>query len=462
MPSPLSLTCSLGTPSVPVTGQPRLVYLLVEVSGGAEAPPLPVNLGLVIDVSDSMRIRMATKDQFARLVQQGQVQEIMTDGVPAYRLSKSPEYATFYLPRRIDYVAKALATVGEFLRPGDRFSLTAFATHAQTIIPSTPGSNRGVLKKAALQLENLSLGDETHLADGLALAMQEIRTQESCAFASRLVLLTDGHTSNVRECYEWADRARQRGIGLTTMGIGSEFNEELLIPLADQTGGNAYYIESPEQMVDVFRQELGSALRVSCSHVQLWLQLSSGVVLKRAHRVLPRLGGMEFTSAGDRQLLGTLGDFEAGVPQSLLLEIIIPGWSAGSYRLGRIRLDCGASQAPGTQHQPSQDVVLRVTPDYKAAPDERVLIAARKVGVFRAGIQALDQARLAEEQGIDLRGSVTRFRQLASSLQEVGEKALAEAIFQQADTLEKRGQVDPAITKRLRYETRRLTQSLSH
>jgi hypothetical protein len=40
----------------------------------------------------------------------------------------------------------------------------------------------------------------------------------------------------------------------------------------------------------------------------------------------------------------------------------------------------------------------------------------------------------------------------------MGERGLADAMGRQADMLESDGQLDPNATKKLRYETRRITQ----
>ena len=60
------------------------------------------------------------------------------------------------------------------------------------------------MKQAALELESLQLGDETHMAEGLALAFSETQRSPGKEFSSRLIVLTDGHTRKVNECYAWA------------------------------------------------------------------------------------------------------------------------------------------------------------------------------------------------------------------------------------------------------------------
>ena len=165
----LDLNLSLASSILPVTGQPRKVYLLVDVSGGEGAPTLPSNLGFVLDTSDSMRIRLVTDAQFIELAKNGLAQEVMTDGVPAYQIKAISDDLVAKFPRRIDYAAEALRIAGEYLRSADYFSVVAFAGRAHCIIPSSPGKEKGRLQQAVRELEFMRLGDETQMAQGIAL-----------------------------------------------------------------------------------------------------------------------------------------------------------------------------------------------------------------------------------------------------------------------------------------------------
>ena len=484
---PLTLDCTLASSIVPVTGQPRLVYLLIDVSGGEGANTLPSNLGFILDTSDSMRIRLVTDEQFMQLARNGQAQEVMTDGVPAYQIKSISGDLIAQFPRRIDYVSDALKVASEYLRPVDQFSVVAFAERAQCMIPSVSGKEKVRLHQAARELEYMRLGDETRMAQGIAMAFDEVQRQCGGACASRLILLTDGHTRNVKECYDWAQTARKAGIKLTTMGIGVEFNEELLIPLADITGGNAYYIETPDQIPEAFRQELGAALNISYRNVEVKLLLPAGVKLRRMHRVLPDIStAIDYTafdpgsvsdprSASDPRSDGApgaaysllLGDYDPMAPQALLLELVIPPWPAGDYRLAQVLLawdDPKLAPAGAYAMRPNhrREVQVRMSSTVTAPLEGRVMNIIEKVGAFKMGAQALEAAEKASKNPDpnDKAAATLRLRQAATRLLDMGEGTLADTMFRQADTLERNGSMDAEATKRLRYETRRMTQRL--
>ena len=386
MTSELDFSLKLSEPDGPFQGDMRLLYGVLEVHGGSEAGGLPSNLGFVIDTSDSMRIRLVTEKQFAELVKSGHAQEVMTDGIPAYQISSIPEEMISRLPRRIDFVADAMKAASDALRDSDYFSLIAFASQAQRLIEQTPGNKRTRLHQAALVLDALQLGDETQMDAGLALAFDEIQRLPGKDHASRLIVLTDGHTRNVNHCYEWAEKARQVGIKLTTMGIGSEFNEDLLIPLADLTGGNAYYIETPNMIDEVFRQELGSALHISYRNMEVKIHLEAGIEIRQAFRVMPELGDFEIGQdlGGSYSLL--IGDYDPASPVALLLEFEIPAGKMGISRFARTMLTWD-DPAGGIARQNLRKEIL-VHPSQKGSSyrDEEVIKVVEKAHAYQMGV----------------------------------------------------------------------------
>ena len=55
-------------------------------------------------------------------------------------------------------------------------------------------------------------------------------------------------------------------------------------------------------------------------------------------------------------------------------------------------------------------------------------------------------------------GATRKLRAAATRLLDMGQEELAAETERQALELEKRGQADPRLTKKLRYETRKLTR----
>jgi Ca-activated chloride channel family protein len=429
-----------------------MVYFLLEIGGGENAQSLPMNIGLVIDVSESMHIRMVTEEQFKELVGRRNIKEILKDGIPAWEIeSVSPEMVGGF-PRKIDYVSEALTVVSEYLRPKDRYSLTAFAARSENLIPMLSGNERGRLIKNAHDLEFIHLGDETRMAEGLEMAYKEIRETQGDRIASRIILLTDGYTKDAKECYYWAKQAQEVGLAITTMGVGVEFNEDLLIPIAEMTGGNAYFIEKPERIPDAFRKELGSALGVRYHNLKLHMNSSVGVEIRNVYRVLPEMGNIERETEPGGLLACHLGNFDPNFPPAFLFEIVVPALDTGTYKILKLDLSWDDGEGDIGSNFISEDITATIGGSLSVGFDERVMAIVDKVGAFKLGSYALDNV----DDG-DQIGSVKRFQMAASRLAEVNENKLAEEMSRMADKLQKQGKLDSIATKRLRYDTRRIT-----
>ena len=275
-----------------------------------------------------------------------------------------------------------------------------------------------------------------------------------------MILLTDGHTLKVSECYEWAERARQAGVKLTTMGIGTEFNEDLLIPLADATGGSAYYVETAAQIPQAFRKELGAVQRITYRNLEVKLQLSQ-VELRRVYRVLPELSLFDPGPDMEGSYSLLLGDYDPGAPVTLLLEVVVPPWSAGVHRLAQVLFTWEDPTLPLERQNLRQEIVDRDRPEGAAGGlDGRVMNIVEKVGAYKMGAFALDRAQSAALTGDpqDKQAATMQLRQAATRLLDLGENGLASSMQKQADTLEITGSLDVEVTKKLRYDSRKISR----
>nr|WP_274381428.1 hypothetical protein [Paenibacillus mesophilus] len=73
------------------------------------------------------------------------------------------------------------------------------------------------------------------------------------------------------------------GIGVTTMGVGDGFDEELMEGIADQGGGNFYFIEKPEDIPGIFSKELDGLLSVVAQNIKLTIRPSATTQIKHIY-----------------------------------------------------------------------------------------------------------------------------------------------------------------------------------
>jgi Ca-activated chloride channel family protein len=236
------------------------------------------------------------------------------------------------------------------------------------------------------------------------------------------------------------------------MGLGLEFNEELLISIADLTKGHAYMVSDPQEIPQVFARELSGVQAVALRNLELKLALVNGVELRRAHRVQPIIAEMSQVRAVGGSANVPLGDLQRNEHQALMLELVAPARPAGSYRLAQLLLAYDNPSQGALGQKERRDLLV----EYQDAPLGALDPAVMNV-VERISAHTLQTRALQDAQAGNVVGATQKLQQAYTRLLNMGESELADAARQEIDNLQQGGQVSAAGTKRLRYETRRLT-----
>lgn len=225
---------------------------------------------------------------------------------------------------RIEAARVAAARAAERLHPDDVVSVVAFDDDVETVAAPDRRARHHALSAA---LHAIDVRGCTNLSGGwlrgrehMQAAMGMIGTLPGSS--RRIVLLTDGHANrgitDPSTLVELARTARHMGISTTTVGIGEGYDDHLLRIMADAGGGNAWYIERPDQSQDVLAEELGNLLSICAQGLTATLVLSEAVQVLAVHSGWPTTQPAPGTFAFD------LGDLYAAEPKPLLFELFIP------------------------------------------------------------------------------------------------------------------------------------------
>src|SRR5258708_39291411 len=105
---------------------------------------------------------------------------------------------------------------------------------------------------------------------------------------NRMILLTDGVTyGDADRCRRIADDAGAAGIGIYPLGIGADWDEDLLDNIGQRSSGvPAEFIRRPDDALGIFERQLQSATAVAAKNVPLTLRLPPGPPPKKAGQVL--------------------------------------------------------------------------------------------------------------------------------------------------------------------------------
>jgi len=184
----------------------------------------------------------------------------------------------------------------------------------------------------------------------------------------------------------------------------------------------------------------------------LVLAISQGVEVRRAYRIMPTLTPAPAQVVSERTIAVQLGDLVAGQSAQMLVELLAPPRPVGTFRLAQTFLRWRT--AMGWQQSPPTDVVVTYTTDAKQAAIVNPTVARAMEMVTAAELQT---RALRDLQRGDVAGATKRLEAAATRLLNLGERQKAQETINLAQRLLRGEQITPEQTKRLRYQTRRLS-----
>ena len=184
---------------------------------------------------------------------------------------------------KLSRAREAAAGIVERLGPTDRIAVVQYDDQAQVIAPETAASAAG--KRVALEaIASLAPGGGTNLGAGLALGRDQLRpaADDSGGRVRRLILLSDGianvGVTDPSALATMAEGAAAEGVHVTTIGLGLDYNEDLMEAIAERGRGQYYYVRDAAGLDAVFAGELRALEATVATGAQLELQAPCGGV----------------------------------------------------------------------------------------------------------------------------------------------------------------------------------------
>jgi Ca-activated chloride channel family protein len=290
----------------------------------------------------------------------------------------------------------------------------------------------------------------TTMSLGMIQGLNELRRWNIPNAINRMILLTDGVTyGDSDRCRQLSRDAAAAGISIYPLGIGSDWDEDLLDNIGHLSGGMpAEFIQSPTDALSLFEQQVQSAVDVAIRNATLILRLPAGVTPKKAVKVLPIISDLGPNVLSDRQVVIPLGDLEKDKPQSVLFELMIDPRQAGLFRIGQAELNYDAPIMSVIGESAREDVKVTFTTDANqaAATNGVVMNFAEKANAHRLVTRVLDEYKRTGKATTRLAPNVTRV------LDEETQNAL--------EQINQGSQISQEQVKSIGNKTRKLTQRL--
>ena len=339
------------------------------------------------------------------------------------------------------------------LSENDLISIVQFDDVARVLLPLSPIGNRRNARAALQKLDDYSGG--TQIGQGLLAARHELGRIEQGGVATRVLLLTDGETFDAPECRAAAGQLAQLNAPLVTIGVGEQYNEELLRDLAEIGRGRPYHLAEMEHLGEIFQLEVGSSMREVITDLRAQVQTVAGVALDSVTRVYPDLAEMKVISTGDKTKSVALGNVQTGDYTVFVLEMSLEGRarSAGRARLAQVQLSGAVPIADAKVESEVHDIVVSLSGEQSAVEtvDDEVLGYVQQRNADRLVQNALRLApgdREAARQSLQSALELTR---------RIGNPENTRLLQNSLDELESRGQLSSQTRKTIALGTRTRT-----
>jgi len=217
----------------------------------------------------------------------------------------------------------------------DQVAVVVFDNQIDVVQAAAPASSE-TKGRIARALAGIEARANTALHEGWLTGCKAIAGDTLPAHEGRVArcfLLTDGLanvglTDPEQIAGEAAGIRERAGIGTSTFGIGDDYDESLLGPLAVAGGGQFHNLRTADEIAHTFIGELGELLAVAAAQVRLELSPDSGVT---ADVVSEYWAGGE---AGPQSI--AVGDLLAGEERHIVVRFTFPPES-GKSRTVRAR-----------------------------------------------------------------------------------------------------------------------------
>ena len=358
-------------------------------------------------------------DPDRRMLLAGKDQEVVVkidlDSETGRRSNRSPlniavviDHSGSMAGAKIEKTKQAAMQLIDQLTPQDTLALIEFDDRVTVLFPSQHVVDRQALKA---QVQRIEPGGSTALYAGVEAGGKQLLEIESrTERINRVILLSDGLAnvgpSSTSALKSLGRSLSRQGVSVSTIGVGDDYNEDLMAGLAEASDANYYYVQDAEKLPEIFAKELGGLQTVTARNVKVAIACGDGVepidLIGRPEKFADRKAVVEFSS------------FASGQNRYLFLRCRVKANEAISQmELASVKVTYRDEVNGSEEATSEQSLRIGVTTDEKeAAGSLNQTIAAERELQLNALVK--DQAMSAADEG--------KFQDAAQSLRANAQK----------------------------------------
>lgn len=354
---------------------------------------------------------------------------------------------------KIEKARQAACVAIDHLGDNDYFSLVTFDNDTDVLLaPERVGDarHRDDLKA---RIDRIRPGGGTAIYAGVTVGAKQVRRYLEKEFVNRVVLLSDGLAnvgpSRAGDLATLGRELRRDGLSVTTVGLGDDYNEDLMTALAEASNANYYYVRDAEKLPGIFAEELGAARSLVARGVTIRITVPAGVRLKEI------IGQPEIECRG-RSADIALPEYFGGDKRRFLARCVVEEKASAPLEVASVDLKYETA-AGGSAAPQQQTAKIGFTDEEKKADVSQRMEVTREVLVIENRLAKEHAVKLADEgrskdAAAVLRDQVMRNANAPAPAQLPGVALENRKLEDAAKEVESQGQLGKTSRKQMQYE----------
>ena len=295
---------------------------------------------------------------------------------------------------KMTFVKEAAAFVVKHLKATDFISIVSYSDDVEVTWKAAELKDKTTLHA---KIDGIFSDGSTNLSGGMLQGYEEVKTFHNEQYTNRVLLLTDGLANEgIIEpealCNISKSKNLEYNMTLSTFGVGDDFNEDLLQQMAELGSGNYYFIESPEEIPTIFKEELDGLLSVVAQNSNLNIHLPEGVKLEQVF-------GYEYEQDGQNVSIA-FKDLVSEEHKGVLLKLNIDGATNAD-----LEFSSSLSYTDAVSDFNSKELIvhtsLEATNDLASLRESTNVTVEQWVTFYESNFKLAEAVKLAEENNLE-------------------------------------------------------------
>ncbi|MBA4384064.1 MAG: hypothetical protein C0410_04955 [Anaerolinea sp.] len=403
-------------------------------------------VGLSVKFSTDAIPRLSESQIVYAMLELNSLVELDRTKIPTNHLCLVIDRSTSMKGSRIEMVRENIIQFVEKLRPTDLVSIITFNDRSDLLLSPTKVTDINLISE---KLATIMCSGSTELYTGLKAGFDLLWGNGTSGIRKQLILLTDGHTYGDEDaCYNLAQKLQTRGITLSALGIGHEWNDTFLDRLSGLTGGNSTFISSTQDLRNYIQRMSESLSITAAENLSLDYQSEDGIETNYIYRLNPDVAVLQTENPVP------MGEIFFNKKSVYLIAFTIApiGEKQSSVILAKGKMRYQANLHADRKMRLFINLTLPVSgSEPNINPPKEIVEALSRISVY----QMQEKANSDVKNGY-FNQAVARLGSISTQLFKLGNSDMALKAMQEAELIKTSGKYSKDGDKQLKYGTRAL------